>query len=235
MPNAITRASAVNTTEPALYAKAVTLSDTVNFSVDHNLLTYSEQLNNAAWTKTNVTVVADEVLDPNGNPLADALTASANNGTITETLTLAAVPYTFSIWLKRKTGSGNIQLSVDGTTYATVSITTSWARYETTLTPTAGSKTPGIKIATSADAVYAWGAQLEANTATATTYQRIVTQNNAIARGLYIGTGGNAVLVLDDGITTCTFNNLISGTILPVRCSRVNATNTTASNIVALF
>lgn len=55
-----------------------------------------------------------------------------------------------------------------------------------------------------------------------------------VARGLYIGGGGNAVVIMenDDPIT---FVGLLAGTILPVRCKRVNAINTTATNIVALF
>lgn len=53
-------------------------------------------------------------------------------------------------------------------------------------------------------------------------------------RGLYVGTGGNAVLVGTDGVAV-TFSNIASGTVLPVQVNRVNATNTTASGIVALF
>lgn len=53
-------------------------------------------------------------------------------------------------------------------------------------------------------------------------------------RGLYIGTGGNAVLLDTDG-NAVTFSNIVGGTLLPVQVKRVNATNTTASNIVALF
>lgn len=54
-----------------------------------------------------------------------------------------------------------------------------------------------------------------------------------LARALYIGGAGNATLVMenDDPIT---FNGLLAGTILPVRCKRVNA-GATATNIVALF
>lgn len=55
-----------------------------------------------------------------------------------------------------------------------------------------------------------------------------------VARGLYIGGGGTAVVIMpnDDVVT---FVGLLAGTILPVRCKRVNATSTTATNIIALF
>ncbi len=54
------------------------------------------------------------------------------------------------------------------------------------------------------------------------------------ARALFIGTGGNIVIVTSGG-ETVTFTGVLSGSILPVRTHRVNSTSTTASNIVALW
>jgi len=54
------------------------------------------------------------------------------------------------------------------------------------------------------------------------------------ARALYVGTGGNVVVVFPDN-STVTFTNVQSGSILPVIAKRVNSTSTTASNIVALY
>jgi hypothetical protein len=56
-----------------------------------------------------------------------------------------------------------------------------------------------------------------------------------MARALYVGTGGNIVVVLADGTTTLTFVAVPTGSILPIVCSRVNSTNTTASDIIALY
>lgn len=53
------------------------------------------------------------------------------------------------------------------------------------------------------------------------------------AEGLYVGAGGDVNLVLPSG-TAVLFVGVPTGTILPVRCIRVNATSTTASSIVAL-
>lgn len=55
-----------------------------------------------------------------------------------------------------------------------------------------------------------------------------------LCRALYIGTTGN-VAVLTAGGETVTFTAVPAGTILPIRCQRVNSTNTTASNIVAIW
>jgi len=53
------------------------------------------------------------------------------------------------------------------------------------------------------------------------------------ARALYVGTGGN-VSVVTVGGTTVLFSGVPSGSVLPVRCSQVRSTGTTASNIVGL-
>ena len=51
---------------------------------------------------------------------------------------------------------------------------------------------------------------------------------------LYVGTGGNVVVVdVNDGVTT--FTAVPSGGIIPIRAKRVNSTSTTASNIVGMF
>lgn len=56
------------------------------------------------------------------------------------------------------------------------------------------------------------------------------------ARALFIGTGGNVVVIpAGSGASAVTFNNVQDGSILSVSAARVNATNTTASNIVALY
>ena len=54
-----------------------------------------------------------------------------------------------------------------------------------------------------------------------------------VTRALYIGGGGDLSVVMKDG-TTVTFSSLSSGAILPIRASRVRATDTTASDIVGL-
>lgn len=52
-------------------------------------------------------------------------------------------------------------------------------------------------------------------------------------RGIYVGGAGNVVVVFDDG-STATFLSVPAGLILPVRATRVNATDTTATNMVGL-
>lgn len=55
------------------------------------------------------------------------------------------------------------------------------------------------------------------------------------ARGLYVGGTGAVVLVDANGPATATFSAVPAGTTLWVWHRRVNATGTTATNLVALF
>ncbi len=61
-----------------------------------------------------------------------------------------------------------------------------------------------------------------------------VTDTSTQFRALYIGAGGNVSLITL-GATTLTFVGVQTGAILPVRGTRVRATNTTATSIIALW
>lgn len=54
-----------------------------------------------------------------------------------------------------------------------------------------------------------------------------------MARALYVGTTGDVKLITRGG-TTVTFTAVPAGALIPVRCSRVMATGTTASTIVGI-
>ena len=130
-----------------------------NPTTPKNLLGFTESLT-TGWTNSNTTDAIVSEVNPVGLTGAVDVAATAGNGTLLGSLSLLASPYTFSIWLKRKTGSGTVEITVDGTTYVAAAVTSTWTRFSATLTPAAGTKTPGIRLVTSGDAVYAWGAQL---------------------------------------------------------------------------
>lgn len=54
------------------------------------------------------------------------------------------------------------------------------------------------------------------------------------ARGIYVGVSGNVVVITPSG-AALTFVAVPAGQILPIRCIRVNSTNTTAASMIALF
>ena len=72
-----------------------------------NLLTYSEDWTNAAWSKTNITVTAAATTSPDGTADAQKLeaTATAATSTITPSATVAATAATFSVYVKQGTGA----------------------------------------------------------------------------------------------------------------------------------
>lgn len=56
---------------------------------------------------------------------------------------------------------------------------------------------------------------------------------NGRCRAIYCGVGGNIVAVINGA--PITFKNVPSGAVLPVQATRVNAVNTTATDMVALY
>jgi hypothetical protein len=149
---------------------------------EENLLLQSQDYT-ATWTVTNLTPVTGKSA-PNGTSTATEFTASAANAVLTQAITAVAGSYTFSVFLRRVTGTGDIQIAADNGTWTTKVITGTWARYDVTQTLTAGSKTAGIRVVTNTDAIEVWGAQLEfrssltgytpTTTQPITRYQRLV-------------------------------------------------------------
>jgi hypothetical protein len=86
--------------------------------VQQNLLTYSEQFDNAAWTTANVTVSANTVVSPYGDITGDTLTGSAvtTNKFITQaSATTTTGAYSGSIYLKAGTQSTVVVRTNDNT------------------------------------------------------------------------------------------------------------------------
>ena len=125
-----------------------------------NLLTYSEAFT-PDWTDTNITRDGTLRTSPDGTADALRVTASAGNATIIRTSAIGtSAQRTFSVWLRRVTGTGNIQYTQNnGTNWTTQAITSSWVRY--TFTHSVDHQA-GIRIVTSGDEIEIWGAQLEA-------------------------------------------------------------------------
>lgn len=83
------------------------------------------------------------------------------------------------------------------------------------------------------------GAAFRSADATVSAYDaRAVTPSDSTilptTRALYIGGSGDVSVVMAYG-TTVTFTALLAGSILPVQVKQVRATNTTATNLIALY
>lgn len=55
-----------------------------------------------------------------------------------------------------------------------------------------------------------------------------------VTRFLFVGGAGALTVIMQDG-TTAVFTGVIAGSVLPIACSRVKATGTTATNITAMW
>ena len=129
-----------------------------------NLALQSDSFN-TTWSATNITVDANTVADPvTGLLTADTLTASADNATILQTIVMpASTTVRSGLWLKRKTGTGDIKIQTKAGTTTTVAVTGEWAFWPAdnlAIGGAAESNAFGVIIATNGDAVYAARAQV---------------------------------------------------------------------------
>lgn len=92
-----------------------------------NLLTYTEQFNNAAWTKTNASVTPDSGTAPDGTYTADRLTATGSSVRHVVQTSGVASGYArvFSVYVKAETNSFvQIYFDVDTAPWANFDLTT---------------------------------------------------------------------------------------------------------------
>ncbi len=118
-----------------------------------NVVLWCRDLTNAAWTKTNVTAAKTATGWDGVANSCTRLTATSANGTVSQSITLASSARWQSAWMRRVTGTGAIDFSMDGgTTYTTVYPTTAGGRVEIP-TQTLANPTVVIRIATSGDEI----------------------------------------------------------------------------------
>jgi hypothetical protein len=156
-----------------------------------NLITYSEQFNNAAWVKVSSTVLANQILSIDGYVNSDSIKINSAGGGVYQNVTAqnysAGASYTFSIFIK----SNLRALSWAGATPAGTNIYSiqdygnGWYRQILTRTFTNAGTNATIQPLLSSDELigtnlfYAYGAQLEAGSY-ATSY--IQTFNASVTR-----------------------------------------------------
>ena len=122
-----------------------------------NFIIYScDMTSTSVWVGANVGRSRTGA-GPDGSRLGTQLTANAGNATILHTVADGGVAAnkTYAVWLKRISGTGNIDLTDNnGTNWTTQTITSSWAKYAL---PTRSQATPivGIRMVTSGDVIAA--------------------------------------------------------------------------------
>lgn len=127
-----------------------------------NLCLWSRDMTNAAWVKVTMTAALTATGADGVANSASTLTATAGNGTILQPITLGSAGDTYSVWLKRVSGSGTIQISENGGTgWTTVVLTTSYQQFQ--ITATLPNPSVGIRIVTNGDVIAADFNGLESN------------------------------------------------------------------------
>ena len=218
--------------------------------VPYNLVSYSEQFDNAYWQKLNggigsiPTVTANTATSPDGTLTADRIQLSLNGGTSGSDISyinanVSTTAATFSIYAKSNTTPCTIYFR-SGSTVTTINITTEWQRFEIYRSGAItvaqfglrGGSEGGAVNSNTAD-ISVWGAQLVEGT-NALPYQKTETRLN-IPR-LDYSLGGCPNILLEPQRTnlalqsssfdnTTTWTNGIGGTgVNPIRTA-----NTTIS------
>ncbi len=179
-------------------------------NTSQNLFSNSEDFVNA-WGNA---AVATSNTHP--NPIEGAMTADTvgSNGGVKHRTISATLPqtgnYTYSIYLKRKTGTGAIRIGdfTDGTNE--VAVTSEWQRFSRTAYLAAGTHTFTLRIDTTNDEVYAWGAMLQQ-----TVYESTPSGSELVTNGTFdtdsgwvkgtgwTTTGGVATRTTQSGSTAC--------------------------------
>ena len=120
-------------------------------------------LTNAAWTKTTLTTALNSIGADGVANSATRCTATAGNALVLQTLVAAASSRTVSFLIKRVTGTGNIELTQDGTTFTNINAELQAGVYiRVSLNVSILNASFGIRIVTSGDAIDVDMSQFEA-------------------------------------------------------------------------
>lgn len=134
-----------------------------------NLLCWSETFGTSGatrnWAFTGSPTLVSTATSPRNDATALRMTSASGSAHVLQNITTSATR-TFSIWVRRVSGTGTINYTLTGTPgWTAFTITNTWTRYSWSGTI----NHVGIQITTNGDSIEIWGAQVEAGTG-ATSY-----------------------------------------------------------------
>ena len=133
-----------------------------------NLIPYSEEFDNAAWSKTGATVNANAAVAPDGTPTADEVVFSGTTRNIGDGIVVTSGNnYVMSVFMKSAAGATTVNLTdPQSGTLETKNLTTEWQRFSLPFVG-AGSNSAVLRIESlSNQTIEVWGAQIEADVLT---------------------------------------------------------------------
>lgn len=160
-------------------------------------LTYTEQLDNAIWTKVSIAVVADALAAPDAATTAESVTFDAANDAIYQDSVsppCASRAFTGSVFMRTPTGTSTVTIRVRnvGSTESKskqVTLTTAWTRFAVenlfTAAPADAATFEIIRLAGDTAALtYIWGANLTGRTTTQLDQELLFPYTRRVAEGL---------------------------------------------------
>lgn len=129
----------------------------------NNMIKASNTFTDANWNNTSITVTPG-VADPFGGTAASTITATAVNANLYQGATFVGQNAMSTLWMRRRTGSGNIQLYLPTNVGQVVTLTGSWQQFTKIAAVPAGTGYCRFLIATSGDAIDVYGATLSSVT-----------------------------------------------------------------------
>lgn len=121
-----------------------------------NVVLWCRDLTNAAWTKTNCSASLNQTGADGSSNSASSLTASAGNATCLQSITLGSSARFQTAYVKRLTGTGTINMTMDnGTTWTDITSSVQsgvWTRASIP-SQTLANPTVGFRIVTNGDAI----------------------------------------------------------------------------------
>jgi hypothetical protein len=178
-----------------IHATQSTSANRPTASARVNLLTFSEQFDNAAWSKSNATVTANAATAPDGTTTADKLvenTVTASHALYQTTTTVAGVVYTYSVYIKAA-GRSFAQLR-----YENSGATQFWAvniNLTTGAFTTASFGSPTNTAASVTDVGNGWWRVVISVTSNNTSFLGIIFPQDSLGNNSYTGDGTSGVLV----------------------------------------
>ena len=139
-----------------------------------NELLWNRDLTNSAWVASGITAVKDQVgIGPNSSQAlvansASRITATADGGTLVQSVAATSASRMLSAYVKRLSGSGSVQMTLDGgASWMPLALTSGWKRFA--IGPIAlANPQVGFRIDTAGDSVAVDLVQCEAATSIST-------------------------------------------------------------------
>ena len=189
-----------------------------------NLVTYSEQFDNAAWSTSDVTVTANTTISPSGYQDADTINATAEGQRINQTISVIAnTQYTFSFYAKKGTmvtprysvyDLSNGALIIAQVDYSNLVNTSTWSRVTATFTTPSGCTSIFVYPINGASTgtIFLWGCQLEAGSYVSSYVPTIASSVTRLADAAY-KTGISSLIGQTEGVVFIDFVwNQLTGT-----------------------